>query len=109
MDETVKALRLFTHYHNGLLTDAELVGQLAELPREVLELLPDGPTPETSWPPPKEPGIKERALELKTAAERGETIRIFGGITEDEVRQKMAEGSPAAQAISQAVEKKPTV
>lgn len=54
MDETVKALRLFTHYPNGLLTEV-------------------------------------------------------GGITEDELRQKASEGSPAAQAILQAVEKKTSV
>lgn len=71
MDPTRQALTYLAHYYDGLLTDGELVGHLAELPRETLELLPDRAE---SYPPRQ--GLKERVLELKAAMERGETFAI---------------------------------
>lgn len=70
-DPTHRAIELFGHYHDGLLTDGELVSYLAELPRETLALLPD--RPESTI---ERRGLKERVLELKDAMDRGETFTI---------------------------------
>lgn len=72
--DSVQALRLFVHYHNGLLTDSELVSKLSELSRDVLESLPDAPLSS------ERKGIKEQALELKATVERGAVI-IVGSAT----------------------------
>jgi len=82
----VQALQLLVGYHDGRLTDGELVTRLSELPRRTLQLFPNG-------------DLKTKILEVKAAVERGETFIISGGITKAEVEERAAKGSPAAQAI----------
>ena len=75
-EDILNALRIFTYYHDGLISESELVSRLAELPRDVLELLPSHPP---SYPPSNGPSFKERVLDLKGAMERGETFYVMGG------------------------------
>lgn len=89
MKEVQAALNLFVSYLDGDLLETELISRLAGLPQPVLEALPDGPT-------------KERVLHLKKNLSG--TVVLFCGITREEVEQRAAGGSPAAQAILSAVD-----
>lgn len=71
-----KALHLFTSYMDGLLTEGELISRLAELPREVIEQLPERAA---CWPVPTRPALRDELLELHDAIASGETMIIKGG------------------------------
>lgn len=66
---TTKALHRLVEYMDGVLTESELISQLAELPREVITGLPD-------YPSTKSRSLRSRVLELQDAISRGETIKI---------------------------------
>ena len=68
-----QALHFFTLYMDGIITEADLINQLAELPKEVIERLPE---PGQSWPPRK--GFRASILNLQAAIAEGRTFLIKG-------------------------------
>jgi len=69
-----QALTLFTRFMDGIITEAELVSGLAELPPEIVECLPE-PGPSS----PARPSFRSQVLELQQAIADGTAIRIRGG------------------------------
>jgi hypothetical protein len=62
-----QALCLMTSFIDGTLTKGELIGQLAELPKETIVMLPYSGQP---------PCLRASVLELQKAISEGRTIRF---------------------------------
>jgi hypothetical protein len=66
--ELLEVIKIFTDYHDGLLTEYEMESCLTKLPIEILELLPSNEDNSRC--------LRKRVIDLKIAIEKGETFTI---------------------------------